>query len=132
MKKLLGLFICLGFLLSVQMAYSVPLQTDYKTGITNVVQPVQLVSVYVFNHKTIVDVAFYQVPALGVVKFILVSKLMPNLNENLDTSFTFKNKNQTTSNRYSSINLPRIRHVSMNSFCMKNSMRQNYRYNRFC
>jgi hypothetical protein len=42
MKGLVRLLICFGFLLSVQLAYSHPLQTDHKAGITNVMPTVYM------------------------------------------------------------------------------------------
>ena len=131
MKRLLGLLVCLTFVLSVQTVYSHPLQTDYKAGITTVIQPLQTVSDKAVYQSAFIYVAVYTVQMKGVIPFkSLIMK--PCLNENLNISFITDNKNWITRKQYSSINLPRIRHVTLNRYCFNYSCRHNYRFNKFC
>jgi hypothetical protein len=63
MKRLLGLLL-MAFTLCMQTAYSHPLQTDSKVGITNVIGSEMIVSVY---QSVIENVATYPVQSITVL-----------------------------------------------------------------
>ena len=118
MKGLVRLLICFGFLLSVQLAYSHPLQTDHKAGITNVMPTVYMLPSGILFQPTTVAVVTYVVQPVDVI--MLAQLQRASQIAVLLTNKQLSNRINEITN-YSSLNLPRIRHVEK---CQTNYINQ--------